>query len=102
MHKDDGTPLRDLRVIIDRPGEYAMRDGGRAVVREIHPAPGGSATAFTAKGSIWTMRNRVYRPRGHEIWHVSGRYKALGLSARDIVGPYVREEAGAKEVASDS
>lgn len=88
MSIDDGAPLNALPTIIVAPGDYAMRDGGRVTIREIHPAPGGSVTAFTAKGSVWSTMRGTYRSRGHDIWHISGRHKALGLSGRDIIGPF--------------
>lgn len=102
MTIDDGTPLNALPTIITGPGDYVTRDGGRVTIREIHPAPQGSATAFTAKGSNWTTYRGTYRSRGHDIWHVSGRHKAVGLSARDIIGPYGRaaEAAGKEQGAS--
>lgn len=88
MNIDDRTPLNALPTIIDAPGDYATRDGGRVTIREIHPTPPGGVTAFTAKGSVWSTIRGTYRSRGHDIWHVSGRHKAIGLSGRDIVGPF--------------
>lgn len=88
MTVDDRTPLNKLPTIITAPGDYATRGGGRVTIREITPTETLSTTAFTAKGAVWSVRRGAYRSRGHDIWHVSGRHKALGLCAHDIIGPY--------------
>lgn len=81
------TPLNELPVIVTAPGDYATRDGRRVTVREILPSTDGT-TAFTVKGSAWSERRGVMRPRGNDIWHVSGRHMVLRESGRDLVGPY--------------
>lgn len=91
----DRTHLNDLPTVIDGPGEYATRSGGRATVREVKASEPGT-TAFAAKGALWRMFRGALRPRGLEIWHVSGRVLPLEESGRDIVGRY---EAPAAEAA---
>lgn len=98
-------PLNTLPIIIDEPGEYATRDGGRVTIREIHPSPSEGTTAFTAKGSVWSLRRDTYRSRGHDVWHVSGRYRVLEFSGKDIIGKYQKpawEDAEPSEVAQES
>jgi hypothetical protein len=90
----DRTHLNDLPTIIDGPGEYATRSGGRATVREIK-ASEPDTTAFAAKGSLWRMFRGALRPRGLEIWHVSGRVLPLEESGRDIVGRHVAPDTAA-------
>lgn len=90
----DRTHLNDLPTIIDGPGEYATRAGGRATVREVKASEPGT-TAFSAKGSLWRLFRGAFRPRGLEIWHVSGRVLPLEESGRDIVGRYEAPSAEA-------
>lgn len=81
------TTLNDLPVVIDGPGEYVTRAGARATIREIGPqAP--DTTSFAAKGSLWRMFRGRVRPRGLEIWHVSGRSMPLDETRNDIVGRF--------------
>lgn len=78
------TPLAQLPVVVDGPGEYATRDGRRVTVRTVHDSTPGT-TSFGVKGSMWTERRGVLRPRGQDIWHISGRHMVLQESGRDIV-----------------
>ena len=82
--------LNDLPTIIDGPGEYVTRDGGRATIREVKYLPDHKPenTAFAAKGSLWKQFRGKYTPRGHDIWHVSGRGFPLNEAGTDIVGKF--------------
>ena len=80
--------LNDLPTVIDGPGEYQTRDGGRATIREVRPNANPDTTSFDAKGSVWKMFRGTLKPRGHEIWHVSGRMNPLHENWKDIVGKY--------------
>lgn len=72
--------LDDLPTVVRGPGEYETRDGRRVQIREIS----GNAT-FSAKGAVYKeFRGRIV-PRGYDIWHVSGRYRAVGEHPLDIV-----------------
>ena len=76
--------LNDLPTIITRPGEYRLRNGGKATIHQVAaPVPG--STIFAAKGSVWKMFRGALRPRGYSIWHVSGRAFPLKESPTDIV-----------------
>jgi hypothetical protein len=81
------TPLNDLPTVIDGPGEYVTRSGARATIREIG-AQAPDATSFAAKGSLWRTFRGKPRPRGLEIWHVSGRSMPLDETRNDIVGRF--------------
>jgi len=88
------THLNDLPTIIDGPGEYVLRNGGRASVDEVKDNTQSikdGTTMFAAKGSSWKMFRGKERPRGLDIWHVSGRRLALNEDPRDIVGKYTGE-----------
>ena len=87
------TPMSFLPVIIDGPGTYRCRDGKLA---HVHTVKEGAeqrtnVTAFDAKGS----RQRMFRGKecfkGYFIWHISGRYLALGESPYDIVAKVAEE-----------
>lgn len=81
----DIAPLSTLPVIIDGPGEYVTRGGGRVSIREVAPASSGNA-AFNARGAMWRTVKGITRARGVDVWHVSGRYLVLREDERDIVG----------------
>lgn len=74
------TLLDTLPVIIDGPGEYLTRDGGRVTIHDVD----GRGT-FSARGSKWKMFRGKLRPRIYGIWHISGRYKPLREDANDII-----------------
>jgi hypothetical protein len=57
-------------------------------VREVKPKTDPTTTTFDAKGSVWRMFRGKVRPRGLEIWHVSGRRMVLHENHRDIVGAW--------------
>lgn len=84
---DISTPLNELPVLIDSPGEYVTRDGMRVTIRQVRDATPGS-TSFGAVGAVWRERRGVTRARGHDIWHVSGRHLVLRESPLDVVGKY--------------
>lgn len=71
--------LDELPTVVTRP-EYETRDGRRVLIRDIS----GRGT-FSAKGAVYReFRGRTV-PRGYDIWHVSGRYRAVGEHPLDIV-----------------
>ena len=77
----------DLPIVITQPGDYRTRDGRRVTIREVGPVSL-DTTPFNAKGSVWkTFRNKVV-PRGHDIWHLSGRAFPLAEHPRDIVAKW--------------
>lgn len=78
--------LSDLPVIITGPGEYVSRNGKRVTIREIS-----GPSTFAAKGHVWRMFRGKERPRDNDIWHVSGRYQAVGERGKDIVGIWSEE-----------
>lgn len=82
------TPLNDLPTIIDGPGDYVSRDGRRVTIRNVREGPP-KTTCFQATGSMWKEFRGKMRPRGYNIWHVSGRNLVLVESPKDIVGRYV-------------
>lgn len=72
--------LDELPTVVTGPGEYETRDGRRVKIREIS----GRGT-FSAEGAVYKeFRGRAV-PRGYDIWHVSGRYRAVGEHPLDIV-----------------
>lgn len=72
--------LNDLPTIIDGPGEYLTRDGGRVTIHDVD----GKGT-FSARGSKWKVYRGKWRPRLYGIWHTSGRYLPLREDENDIV-----------------
>ena len=81
------TPLNELPVVIDAPGDYVTRGGNRVTIRQVRDATPGT-TSFGAVGSVWKERRGVTRARGNDIWHISGRHMVLRESALDIVGRF--------------
>lgn len=81
----DFVPLNSLPTVITGPGEYITRNGGRATIYAIKPFPDPAYIGFSAKGSVWRIFRGVFRPRGYDIWHVSGRGYPVKESGRDIV-----------------
>lgn len=86
------TTLNNLPVVIDGPGIYTLRNGGRACIHEVKPFvdPRGlvtrdEVTAFEAKGAIEQMFRGKVRFRQPESWHVSGRRLPVTESAYDIM-----------------
>ena len=89
------TPMSFLPVIIDGPGIYRCRDGKLA---HVHTVKEGAAqrtnvTAFDAKGSRKGMYQGKECFMGYFIWHISGRYLALGESPYDIVAKVAEENS---------
>ncbi|AXK43974.1 hypothetical protein [Erythrobacter aureus] len=80
--------LNTLPTVIDGPGDYKTRGGGRATIHEVKPNGDDTTTSFDAKGSIWGMFRGRFCPRGYDIWHVSGRRNAVNECPHDIVGKY--------------
>lgn len=85
-------PINKEPVIIDGPGIYRLRNGGRALIHAVEPYvdPLGEVdrlevTAFEAKGSVEAMFRGRLRFRGLQCWHVSGRSKPVTISNWDIV-----------------
>lgn len=85
--KEVSTPLNELPVVIDSPGDYATREGLRVTIRQVRDATRGT-TSFGAVGAVWRERRGVTRARGHDVWHVSGRHMVLKESRLDLVGRY--------------
>ncbi len=77
--------LNTLPTVIDGPGEYKTRDGGRATIHEVKPNNDDTTTSFDAKGSLWKLFRGKLRPRDYNIWHVSGRLFCDRQDDRDIV-----------------
>jgi hypothetical protein len=77
------TLLDMLPVIIDGPGEYLTRGGGRVTIHDVD----GRGT-FNARGSKWKMFRGKDRPRVYGIWHRSGRHMPLNEVLNDIVGKW--------------
>lgn len=73
-----------LPTIIDAPGDYVARNGNRVTVHHIAP-PCKGVTQFAAKGSIWRKPTAMGQNPPYSIWHISGRYYALGEHPLDIV-----------------
>lgn len=76
--------LNDLETIIDGPGTYITRDGRHVNIYAVKSESTGYT--FRAKGSIFKMFRGKVVPRGYQVWHVSGRLLAVGLSPSDIIG----------------
>ena len=88
------TPMNRLPVVIDGPGEYVTRSGKRVTIRDIKvyaSQPNGplrhEVTAFEAKGEVWRKTNTKLL-KDWDIWHLSGRYRAVGEHRLDIVGKW--------------
>lgn len=86
------STLNKLPVVIDGPGIYTLRNGGRACIHEVKPFvdPRGlvtreEVTAFEAKGSIERTFRGKMRFMGLDSWHVSGRRLPVTESLYDIV-----------------
>lgn len=77
------TALDKLATIIDGPGLYLTRDGRHVNIFAVQP--GSTGCTFRAKGSIFKMFRGKIVPRGYQIWHVSGRLLAVGISPSDII-----------------
>jgi hypothetical protein len=85
------TPiLSTLPTLITETGDYITRSEKRVTIFEILPPIDGESevTRFRAKGSIWKMFRGKIRPRGFNIWHVSGRFSTLNTHPLDIVESY--------------
>ncbi|MDO8416253.1 MAG: hypothetical protein Q7S87_08595 [Agitococcus sp.] len=82
------TPLNELPIIIDAPGDYRTRNGRRISISTIAPTLTLSTSAFHAKGSVWKTETQLGINPEYGIWHISGRDKAVGESARDIVAKW--------------
>lgn len=80
--------LNDMPTIIDGPGEYITRAGGRTTVHEVKQGGNPETTRFDAKGSVWKKLRGKLRPSDYTIWHISGRKYILKESKHDIVGRY--------------
>ena len=89
------TALNDMSVIVDGPGEYVTRNGGRATVFEVKQGGNPETTRFDAKGDVWRKVRGKFRPVDYTIWHVSGRKYVLNESKDDIVGRYLEEKEAA-------
>lgn len=79
--------IRTLPVVVDEPGSYRMRNGGKAIVHEIKPCGKEGVTAFEVKGNFFDP-NKTYsknHPGHFSIWHVSGRYNVFSESGRDLI-----------------
>lgn len=76
----------DLPAIVTQPGDYVTRDGRRVTIHEVLPVS--SPYTFKAKGTIWRMVRGAERPRGFQVWHVSGRLDMVDEKAGDIVAPW--------------
>lgn len=83
--------LNSLPTIIDSVGDYVTRNGRRVTIHAIASPSRPDVTAFAAKGALWRMFRGKMRPQGFAIWHVSGRYRPLKESPRDIVGKWSAE-----------
>ena len=76
--------LNKLATIIDAPGTYITRDGRHVNIFTVQSISTGNT--FRAKGSIYKLFRGKVVPRGYQVWHVSGRLLAVGLSPSDIIG----------------
>jgi hypothetical protein len=79
--------LNALPVIITEPGDYVTRDGRRATIYSVNQTDP-KTTSFSAKGAIWNQKWGVHRPKGYDIWHVSGRKTPLKEMVTDIVAKW--------------
>ena len=75
----------DLPVIVTKPGDYVTRDGRRVTIHEVNQA---TEYTYRAKGAFWKMYRGKIRPRGFQVWHLSGRLDVVRETAGDIVGPW--------------
>lgn len=85
------TPLNRLPVIIAAPGDYRLRNGGRATVDEVKPNGETTTTRFSVKGRRWRQFRGKYVPRAGTTWHVSGRCTPISESPLDIVAKWEGE-----------
>lgn len=76
----------EMPVIVTQPGDYVTRDGRRVTIHEVSPA---TEYTYRAKGAFWKMYRGKVRPRGFQVWHISGRLDVVRETAGDIVGPWV-------------
>jgi len=74
------TLLSDLPIIIDSPGCYETRSGKKVLIYNID----GLGT-FAARGAVFREFRGKVKPRGHHLWHVSGRANGVGPHSRDII-----------------
>lgn len=80
------SSLDKLLTVIDGPGLYRTRDGRQVVIHSVQPRSTGYT--FRAKGSIFKMFRGKVVPRGHQVWHVSGRLLPVKISHSDILGKW--------------
>jgi hypothetical protein len=59
-------------VIIDKLGDYRMRNGRKARIRALD-----GYGSFPVKGSIYKEYRGYVAPRGHMIWMINGRAQPL-------------------------
>ena len=72
--------MADLPTLITASGTYLTRDGRVVTIYDVN----GTGT-FAARGAIHKMFRGKIRPRGYNIWHVSGRFDSIHENARDLV-----------------
>lgn len=89
------TPMNRLPLVIDGPGDYVTRSGVRVTIHEVRlyaPTPMSNlrheVTAFEAKGSPWRKVAGKLQPCGYDVWHLSGRLRAVKEHPEDIVGKW--------------
>lgn len=76
----------DLPDVVTEPGDYVTRDGRRATIHTVQDDA--SPYTFKAKGSIWRLFRGKQRPRGHQIWHKSGRLDMVTEKPGDIIATW--------------
>lgn len=83
MEKRAESPpqLADMPVIVTEPGLYKTRSGLKVQVHEIK-----GPSTFEVKGNWFKRDAKPSDPGTYAIWHVSGRYMAIGEHFLDIVG----------------
>lgn len=85
MHILDIMKVTDnMPQIITAPGDYITRNGDRVTITEVQADS--SPYTFKAKGSTWKMFRGAMRPRGHNVWHKSGRLDMVTEKGGDIIG----------------
>ena len=77
--------------IITAPGDYVTRSGERVTIHSLD-----GKGSCSASGYIWKTFRGKYGPRVWAHWQPDGRFKFVGESKRDIVGPYVAEPTSAE------
>lgn len=89
------TPMNELPVIINKPGEYRTRSGKKVEIHEVKPTLTLSSTAFNAKGCL--IEQKAFRTLRHfNVWHISGRFGVFGPTPNDIIGKWEEKDATAK------